>query len=45
MKAAFSDEEIVDLSYCIAGWMGLGRVGHALGTDRVCAFVPVERVA
>ncbi len=45
MKAAFSDEEIVDLSYCIACWMGLGRVGHALGTDRVCAFVPVERVA
>jgi alkylhydroperoxidase family enzyme len=47
IKAAFSDEEIVDLSYCIACWMGLGRVGHALGTDKVasCAFVPAEQVA
>jgi len=45
IKAAFSDEEIVDLSYCIACWMGLGRVGHALGTDKVCSFVPTEQVA
>jgi alkylhydroperoxidase family enzyme len=45
IKAVFSDEEIVDLSYCIAGWMGLGRVGHALGTDKVCAVAPLERVA
>ena len=35
-KAAFSDEELVDLSYCIACWMGLGRVAHALGIDGVC---------
>jgi alkylhydroperoxidase family enzyme len=35
-KAAFSDEEIVDLSYCIANWMGLGRVTHALGMDGAC---------
>ena len=41
-KAVFSDEEIVDLSYCIACWMGLGRVSHVLGVDGsdVCA-VPV----
>ncbi len=37
MKSAFSDDEIVDLSYCIAGWMGMGRVTHALGFDAVCA--------
>jgi alkylhydroperoxidase family enzyme len=42
-KAAFSDDEIVDLSYSIAAWMGLGRVMHALGLDAVCAFKPVER--
>jgi len=46
IRAAFSDEEIVDLSYCIACWMGLGRVGHALGTDKVvCSIVPTEQVA
>ena len=39
-KQVFSDEEIVDLSYCIACWMGLGRVSHVLGadTDGVCAI-------
>jgi alkylhydroperoxidase family enzyme len=38
MKATFSDEEIVDLSYCIACWMGLGRATHVLGIDGVCAI-------
>jgi alkylhydroperoxidase family enzyme len=37
MKVAFTDDEIVDLSYCIAAWMGLGRVTHALGLDTFCA--------
>ena len=44
-KAAFSDREIVDLSFCIACWMGLGRIGHVLGLDVVCAVdtsMPVE---
>ncbi|MET0988339.1 MAG: carboxymuconolactone decarboxylase family protein [Steroidobacteraceae bacterium] len=46
MKAAFSDDEIVDLSYCIAAWMGLGRVTHALGMDGVCSFRnPAEEAA
>jgi alkylhydroperoxidase family enzyme len=36
LKASFSDEEVVDLSYCIAAWMGVGRVTHALGMDSVC---------
>jgi len=44
-KAAFSDEEIVDLSYCIACWIGLGRIVHTLGLDSVCSFVPREKVA
>lgn len=35
-RKVYSDEEIVDLSYCIACWMGLGRVAHALGIDGVC---------
>jgi alkylhydroperoxidase family enzyme len=37
-KAAFSDDEIVDLSYCVACWMGLGRVAHVLGLDGICAL-------
>jgi alkylhydroperoxidase family enzyme len=36
-KAVFSDKEIVDLSFCIACWMGLGRVGHVLSLDGICA--------
>jgi len=34
--AVFTDNEIVDLSYCVAAWMGLGRVTHALGLDTAC---------
>jgi alkylhydroperoxidase family enzyme len=44
-KAAFSDGEIVDLSYNIACWMGLGRVTHALGMDAVCSWAASEKVA
>jgi alkylhydroperoxidase family enzyme len=44
-KAAFSDDEIVDLSYSIAAWMANGRVLHALGLDAVCAFTSVEKAA
>lgn len=35
-KAAFNDEEIVDLSHSVAAWVGLGRVAHVLGFDSVC---------
>ena len=38
LKAAFSDAEITDLTYCIAGWMGMGRVFHVLGMDGSCAI-------
>ena len=37
LKSAFSDAEITDLTYCIAGWMGMGRVFHVLGMDGSCA--------
>ena len=38
MKPEFSDEELVDLSCCIAGWLGLGRLTHALGLDGACSI-------
>ena len=46
-KAAFSDAEIVDLTYSIGAWMAGGRALHVLGMDAVCSFaLPVgERVA
>jgi alkylhydroperoxidase family enzyme len=44
-KAVYSDEELVDLSYCIACWMGLGRVAHALGIDGVCQIPSRARQA
>ena len=37
MTSTFTDAEITDLTYCVAGWMGLGRVFHVLGMDRNCA--------
>ena len=36
VKGVFSDAEITDLTYCIAGWMGMGRVAHVLGLDQNC---------
>ena len=36
LKDVFSDAEITDLTYCIAGWMGMGRVAHVLGLDQNC---------
>jgi len=45
MKAAYNDEQIVELSYCIACWIGLGRVTHALGMDVTCSFAPAALTA
>jgi alkylhydroperoxidase family enzyme len=42
-KALLSDAEIVDLTYCAAGWIGLGRATHVLGTDAMCSLP--EKVA
>ncbi len=33
---AFSDDEIVDLTLCIAAWIAIGRVTHVLELDTVC---------
>lgn len=42
-KGAFSDAEIVDLTYGIACWMGLGRATHVLGMDGPCTWVPESK--
>ncbi len=34
--AAFSDDEIVDLTLCISAWMAMGRVTHVLELDTIC---------
>lgn len=44
-KAAFSDDEIVDMTYSIGAWMANGRALHALGLDAVCSFMPVATAA
>lgn len=36
LKQALSDAEIVDLTYCAAGWIGFGRATHVLGIDAMC---------
>jgi len=38
VKDIFTDAEITDLTYCIAGWMGMGRVAHVLGLDSNCTI-------
>ena len=38
VKDIFTDAEITDLTYCIAGWMGMGRVAHVLGLDGNCTI-------
>ncbi|BAV66271.1 carboxymuconolactone decarboxylase family protein [Sphingobium cloacae] len=45
MKAAFDDSEIVDLTYCAANWIGLGRATHILGIDIVCRLPAAPAVA
>lgn len=36
LHAAFSDDEIVDLTLAIGAWMAMGRVTHVLELDTVC---------
>lgn len=45
LKGALSDEQIVDLTYCCAGWIGFGRATHVLGVDAVCALPELEASA
>ena len=42
MHSAYTDGEIVELSYCIFAWFQ-GRVTHALGLDGACAIGPAPR--
>lgn len=44
LKTALSDAEIVDLTYCCACWIGLGRAAHVLGLDIGCA-IPTQAMA
>ena len=37
MRAHFSDAEILDLSICLANWVGFGRVNQVLAIDEGCA--------
>lgn len=36
LRAAFDDDEIVDLTLAISAWMAMGRVTHVLELDTVC---------
>jgi alkylhydroperoxidase family enzyme len=45
MKAAYSDAEIVDMTYCIGSWIANGRAAHVLGLDTACSFTPEQAVA
>jgi alkylhydroperoxidase family enzyme len=36
MHAAFSDAEIVDMTFAIGSWIAFGRLTHALELDGVC---------
>lgn len=38
-KQAFTDDEIVDLSLCVASFIATGRVAHVLGLDKVCSIM------
>lgn len=44
-KAHLSDHELVDLSFCVAVWIGIGRVAHVMGLDAVCAIPALREVA
>ena len=38
VKEVFTDAEITDLTYCISGWMSMGKVAHVLGLDSNCSI-------
>jgi alkylhydroperoxidase family enzyme len=38
MKAAYSSDEIVQLTFCMAQWLGLGRLNQVLGIDVACTI-------
>jgi alkylhydroperoxidase family enzyme len=36
LRDEYSDEEVLDLTFCIATFMGLGRLLRVLGIDETC---------
>jgi hypothetical protein len=38
MRAAYTDDEIVELTLCLAQWLGLGRLNQVLGIDVACSI-------
>ena len=38
MRAEYSDDEIVELTLCLAQWLGLGRLNQVLGIDVACTI-------
>ena len=44
VRTHLTDAEIVDLAYCTACWIGLGRVAHVLGSDTACN-IPTHKMA
>jgi hypothetical protein len=38
LRGAFTDEEILDLTLCVAVFLGLGRSLAVLGVDQSCAM-------
>lgn len=40
LRVELSDQEILDLSICIATFVGLGRLTKILGLDQGCAVEP-----
>jgi hypothetical protein len=38
LRGLFSDEEVLDLTLCVAVFLGLGRSLTVLGVDQSCAI-------
>lgn len=38
MRSAYSSDEIVELTLCLAQWLGLGRLNQVLGVDVACTL-------
>ncbi|MDO9456820.1 carboxymuconolactone decarboxylase family protein [Nocardioides sp.] len=37
-KAAYSDNEVVELSMCLGSWLSFGRLNRVLGLDQACVL-------
>lgn len=38
LRSSFTDEEVLELATCIAGWLALGRVTAIFGVEQSCAL-------